>query len=182
MIVRASRLPGALALRCLGRGLPVRIVSDLPTETLRTNLARATQTRNMDSWVESMYPSPENRRELTGKIGTSGVRLYLPIRDRRPWWRLSPVFHGNVEETDSGSSCLSGVLRVRLHLLIGILALVLALIFVPSNGPYPIWSWKLVPSIWLAKFVWDVFFALPKTSAALVVRLEAVTGGSASFP
>ena len=159
------------AWRTLGIGLPVRIESRLSPEDLRARLAGLTRPW-IDSAVDTFLPPRVRSYCLTGRLNTSRASLYIPRIDRTAWAPLSPVFHGRIEGADaaSASSCLVGVVRVRLYVLLGALSLIPLVVLQALEGALLDFG-ILLPVFLLAKFVWDVVIALPKTTQALLQRL-----------
>lgn len=175
---RAGRLS---AVRTLGWGLPVEFRADLTATGLRDRLAATTQSK-LESLVETILPPEVRQAELVGFVRPDGAaKLWIPSVERRPWWRLSPMFHGRIEAVEGGSSLLVGELRVRMHVLMGALGLIPLVVFWPVSGAF-LQSGVLIPLFCLARFFWDVGYALPRTSAVLFDRIEACVDGRQGRP
>lgn len=169
-----------VAWQTLGRGLPVRIEAILSPEELQARLAGLTRPW-INSAADTFYPPKVRDYFLTGHVSTSRARLCVPRIDRTAWAPLSPVFHGRIEPADAASSCLVGVLRVRLYVLVGALLMIPLVVLQAGEGTLLDFG-ILLPLLLLAKFVWDVMFALPKTTAALLRRLEQCVQGNPIQP
>lgn len=160
--------------KTLGRGLPVQIDSQRSPHQLQEALQSVTQSP-LYSFVESMFPTSDQEILFAGRIEGGRLQLRLTDVDRRPWWPLTPVFQGRVEPSKAKGSLLVGKLRVSRWTLVGALVLLPVWLVLASSGQLPASSTAL-PLILLLKFVFDVVFSLPRTSAALINRLECCAG------
>jgi hypothetical protein len=70
---------------------------------------------------------------------------------------------------------------VRLYVLVGALLMIPLVVLQAGEGTLLDFG-ILLPLLLLAKFVWDVMFALPKTTAALLRRLEQCVQGNPIQP
>ena len=163
------------SLKTLGAGLICVLETDEPYDQVLERMMGRVESP-LASELEGLFRSGKGGSTLTGKVRDNNLRLCLPTADRRPWWRLSPVFHGHIEPAGTARTRLIGRLRIRLHVILGVLVLASICVFVPGSDS-SLFSWKIVPLSLVLTFMWDVVFALPRTTAALETRIERIFHG-----